>query len=229
MIATQGYALATAVGGQPITRSGVGPRVGILQARFNWPAKDGMVSIAHLFGATAGPPTRRLMDYVCEQGFCDADTRDKNWIEYGAMLLDGREPISEFDRVKDCIAACTASKPKAELMAAALDRRLLIAPVNTVADLANSEQLAARGYLVKPDGDGPSAGVRYPGPFAKFSARRSAPPAPHPGSANTARRCWRSSSAWSQRLSAWRVKGAETRDSTRAGRWRVSRSSTSAG
>jgi len=169
-IATQGYALATAVGAQPIVRSGVGPRVGILQARFNWPAKDGMVSIAHLFGPTAGPPTRRLMDYVCEQGFCDAATRDKNWIEYGAMLLDGREPISEFDRVKDCIAACTASKPKAELLAVALDRRLLIAPVNTVADLANSEQIAARGYLVKAKGDGPSAELRYPGPFAKFAA-----------------------------------------------------------
>ena len=170
MIATQGYGLATAVGSQPIARSGVGPRVGIIQARFLWPAKDGMVSIAHLFGPTAGPPTKRLMDYVCEQGFCDAATRDKNWIEYGAMLLDGREPLSEFDRVKDCIAACTASKTKAELLAAALERRLLVAPIATMADLAASPQIAARGYLVRPEGDGASAEVRYPGPFAKFAA-----------------------------------------------------------
>lgn len=170
MIATQGYALATAVGSQPVARSGLGPRLGVFQARFNYPAKDGMVSIAHLFGPTAGPPTKRLMDYVCEQGFCDAATRDKNWIEYGAMLLDGREPMSEFDRVKDCIAACTASKTKAELQAVALERRLLVAPVSTMADLAESAQISARGYLVAPEGDGASAKVRYPGPFAKFAA-----------------------------------------------------------
>ena len=134
MIATQGNAHATAVGDKPISRSAFGARLGAVQARLNWPARDGMVSITHLFGPTIGPATRRLMDYVCEQGFCDEATRDKDWIEYGAMLLDGREPMSEFERVKDCIAACTASKSKAELLAAALDRRLLIAPVNTMAD-----------------------------------------------------------------------------------------------
>jgi len=170
VIATQGNALATAVGDTLIGRSAFGPRVGAVQARLNWPAKDGMVSITYLFGPTIGPATRRLMDYVCEQGFCDEATRDKDWIEYGAMLIDGREPISEFERVKDCVAACTASKSKAELLAVALERRLLIAPINTMADLANSTQVAARGYLVKPEGDGPSAEVRYPGPFAGFSA-----------------------------------------------------------
>ena len=169
MIATQGFALTAAIGAKPILRSGVGPRVGVVHARLSWPAKDGMVSITHLFGPTIGPATRRLMDYVCEQGFCDAATRDKDWIEYGAMLLDGREPIAEFDRVKACIAACTALKTKAELLAEALDRRLLIAPVNTMADLVNSPQIAERGYLVRPEGDGASAEVRYPGPFAKFT------------------------------------------------------------
>ena len=168
--ATQGFALATAIGGQPITRSGLGPRLGAMHARLSWPAKDGMVSITHLFGPTIGPATRRLMDYVCEQGFCDEATRDKDWIEYGAMLLDGRESMEEFDRVKACVAACTASKTKAELLATALKRRLLIAPVNTMADLIGSAQVASRGYLVKPEGDGASAEVRYPGPFAKFAA-----------------------------------------------------------
>jgi crotonobetainyl-CoA:carnitine CoA-transferase CaiB-like acyl-CoA transferase len=169
-IATQAFAMASAAGDEPICRSGVGPRVGDLQLRQNWPAKDGMVCIAHLFGPIFGLPTRRLMEYVCEQGFCDEATRDKDWIEYGAMLLDGREPLSEFERVKSCIAACSSSKTKAELLEAALDRRLLIAPVFTMADMANGAHTAARGYLVQPEGEGPSAQVRYPGPFAKFSA-----------------------------------------------------------
>jgi crotonobetainyl-CoA:carnitine CoA-transferase CaiB-like acyl-CoA transferase len=174
-IATQAFAMATAAGDQPIERSGIGPKVGDLQLRQYWPAKDGMVSIAHLFGPIFGLPTRRLMEYVCEEGFCDKATRDKDWIEYGAMLLDGREPLSEFERVKACVAACTASKTKAELLDAGLNRRLLIAPVFTMADMANSAQTAARGYLVKPKGEGPAAEIRYPGPFAKFSRSPIAP------------------------------------------------------
>jgi crotonobetainyl-CoA:carnitine CoA-transferase CaiB-like acyl-CoA transferase len=170
MIATQGFALTDAIGSPPILRSGVGPRLGAVQARLSWPAKDGMISITHLFGPSIGPATRRLMEYVFEEGFCDAATRDKDWIEYGAMLLDGREPISEFQRVKDCIAACTATKTKAELLGLALERRLLIAPVNTMADLVNSPQIEARGYLARPAGDGVAAAIRYPGPFAKFAA-----------------------------------------------------------
>jgi crotonobetainyl-CoA:carnitine CoA-transferase CaiB-like acyl-CoA transferase len=170
MIATQGFALTDAIGSQPIVRSSVGPKLGVVHARLSWPAKDGMVSITHLFGPTIGPATRRLMDYVCEQGFCDAATRDKDWIEYGAMLLDGRESIAEFQRVKECIAACTSQKTKAELLKLALERRLLIAPVNTMADLVNSPQVDARGYWVRPQGDGAAAEVRYPGPFAKFAA-----------------------------------------------------------
>jgi crotonobetainyl-CoA:carnitine CoA-transferase CaiB-like acyl-CoA transferase len=169
-IATQAFAMATAVGDQPIERSGIGPKVGALQLRQNWRAKDGMACIAHLFGPVFGLPTRRLMEYVCEEGFCDAATRDKDWTEYGAMLLDGREPLSEYERVKDCVAACTASKTKAELLDAALNRRLLIAPVFTMSDMATSAHTAARGYLVETEGDGAAADIRYPGPFAKFSA-----------------------------------------------------------
>lgn len=174
-IATQGFIVATAIGDAPISRSGVGPRIGALQLRQTWPAKDGLACVAHLFGPIFGLPTRRLMEYVCDEGFCDEATRDKDWIEYGAMLLDGREPIEEFERVKDCIAACTASKTKAELLAAALERRLLVAPVFTIADTVDGEQPAARNYFVKPRGEGPSAEVRYPGPFAKFSASPIAP------------------------------------------------------
>jgi crotonobetainyl-CoA:carnitine CoA-transferase CaiB-like acyl-CoA transferase len=179
-IATQAFAVATAVGDAPIERSGIGPKVGALQLRTTWVAKDGLCSIAHLFGPIFGLPTRRLMEWVFELGFCDATTRDKDWVEYGAMLLDGRESLPEFERVKGCIAACVASKTKAELLAAALERRLLIAPVSTIADTVNGAQLAARGYFVRPQGDGPSAEVAYPGPFAKFAASPIGPSRPPP-------------------------------------------------
>ena len=112
MIATQGNAHATTVGDKPIARSAFGARVGAVQARLNWPARDGMVSITYLFGPTIGPATRRLMEYVCEKGFCDEATRDKDWIRYGDLLLSGAEPLAEFERVKACIEACTRTRTR---------------------------------------------------------------------------------------------------------------------
>ncbi len=178
-VATQAYILADAVGGQTNTRSAGGVRAGRIRVRLTYPAKDGHVSIAHLFGSTIGPATRRLMEWVHECGYCDAATRDKDWIAYHALLLRGEEPIEEFERVKQAVASCTASKTKAELLQAALDRSLLIAPITTLGEVVASEQLAARGYFQALESDDGTL-ARYPGPFARFSAaplsyRRCAP------------------------------------------------------
>jgi crotonobetainyl-CoA:carnitine CoA-transferase CaiB-like acyl-CoA transferase len=169
-IATQAYILADAVGAQTNHRTAGGVRAGRMRVRLTYPAKDGHVSIAHLFGSTIGPATRRLMEWVHECGYCDEATRDKDWIAYHALLLRGEEPLEEFERVKQVVAACTASKTKAELLQAALDRSLLVAPITTLRDVVASEQLAARGYFRAQEGaDGTVA--RHPGPFARFSAK----------------------------------------------------------
>jgi crotonobetainyl-CoA:carnitine CoA-transferase CaiB-like acyl-CoA transferase len=178
-IATQGNLLAHVVGASSVSRIAAGVRVGPLRLRLGYPAKDGHVSITHLFGSTIGPATRRLMEWVHESGFCDAATRDKDWIAYGGHLLAGQEPLEEFERLKETIARCTASKTKAELLQAALDRGLLMAPIATLRDVVESDQLAARDWFqTLPGRDGEP--VRYPGPFAKFGAapiryRRPAP------------------------------------------------------
>ncbi len=178
-IATQSYILADAVGAKTNARTAGGVKVGPFRVRFVYPAKDGHVSITHLFGSTVGPATRRLMEWVHECGYCDEATRDKDWIAYHALLMSGKEPIEEFERVKETVASCTASKTKAELFQIALDRSLLIAPIATVRDVVASEQLAARAWWRTHPGPGESP-VRYPGPFARFGAapleyRRRAP------------------------------------------------------
>ena len=178
MLASQATVLAAAVGGTPQQRMAAGTRAGPLRVQFAYPAKDGFVSITHLFGSAIGPATRRLMEWVHEAGFCDEAMRDKDWIGYTVLLLEGREPPAEFERVKAALARFTASKTKAELFQGALDRGLLLAPVATLRDVAESEQLAARGYFQELERDG--VGARYPGPFAKFGAtpiryRRAAP------------------------------------------------------
>ena len=142
-----------------------------LGTRLRWiyPAIDGYVLMSVSFGAMIGPFQRRLMEWVCEEGFCDEATRDKNWVDYGTQLYTGAEPTSELDRVLDCIGAFVATKTKAQLLEGALARKLLVAPVSDSADVMASPQLAARGYWDEIDG------VRYPGRMVRASATPLAP------------------------------------------------------
>lgn len=169
MAATQSNWMATLVGDRPLTRISGGGRVGPLEIRFLYPAKDGFVSITLVFGSAIGPLVGRLMDYIYEQGGCDEATRSKDWTRYYELLSTGAEPFSEYERVKQVIAEFTASRTKAELFAAALERGLVIAPVATLSEVVGSAQLAARNYwrriAVPRVGE-----ILMPGPFAHFSA-----------------------------------------------------------
>jgi crotonobetainyl-CoA:carnitine CoA-transferase CaiB-like acyl-CoA transferase len=169
-LATQSYILCDAVGHTPVQRSAGGLVNGPLRIRLLFPARDGHVAITFLFGSAIGPFSRRLMEWIHDEGGCDAATRDKDWLAYGEALLDGREPIAEFERVKLVIERFTRTRTKAELLAAALEHGLLIAPVATVDEVLASPQLEARAYWQ--DLPHPELGrtVRYPGAFGKFGA-----------------------------------------------------------
>jgi len=170
-LATQSDIVAARVspGNRGFSRNGGGSTTGTTVLRFVYPAADGFVSITHVFGSAVGPVTRRMMECVCADGFCDEATRDKDWVGYGSMLSSGEEPNEEWERVKLCVEAWTKSKTKAELLELALARNLLIAPIQTPQDCLESPQLASRDYFdewERPDGKGQ---VKAPGKWAKLS------------------------------------------------------------
>ncbi|MBO0730812.1 MAG: CoA transferase, partial [Acidimicrobiaceae bacterium] len=169
--ATQSSVLSTPLRSSVPRRTAGGVRLGDLDVQLVWPCRDGHVSITFLFGAAIGPFTRRFMEWIHEEGGCDKSTCDKDWISYGVLLLTGQEPLEEYERVKRVVEEFTLTRTKAELLDAALHRRLLIAPVSTLDDLATSEQLAAREYWDFVDDPSLSAQpIRAPGPVARFSA-----------------------------------------------------------
>ena len=109
------------------------------------------------------------MQCVFEHGFCDEATRDSDWMTYDARLLSGEVAGAEYERIKQIVERFTRSLMKAELFKLALDHALLIAPVATIEEVANSPQLAAREYwrpLAHPE---LCTEIPYPGPFARFS------------------------------------------------------------
>ncbi|MHB8575846.1 MAG: CaiB/BaiF CoA transferase family protein [Dehalococcoidia bacterium] len=179
-MATMSSILAYGWRDSEVVRVSGGVKLGELRLRFVFPCQDGFVNVSLLYGSVFAMFTRRLMEWICEEGFIDDATRDKDWWNYTGLLVSGAEPASEQERVTAAVEAFTRSHTKAELFAGALARGVLIVPVSSTADVVHSEQLTARGYWTAVERQEPATTVLYPGPFAKFSRtplhyRRAAP------------------------------------------------------
>lgn len=130
-----------------------------------WSCKDGYV----MWRFTGGPVAQRgsvpLVAWMAEEGMADAWLRDFDWT--------GFNPATATQETVDRIEAQTlrffAAHTKAELMAGGIQRRLMLYPISTAADLLESPQLAARGFwedVAHPELD---TVIRYPGRWANNS------------------------------------------------------------
>ncbi len=158
----------------PAQRTAGGILFGGAHLQFVYPTLDGYVSITLLFGEMIGPYTRRLMEWVHEEGHCDAAMRDWDWEGFGLRLATVPEGAAELEAAKAAITKLTSSKTKTELFAEAQRRRLLLAPVTTPAELVASEHLGHRGYWEE------VGGRTCPGAFVKATGQPLATLAPPP-------------------------------------------------
>jgi len=169
-IATQCGVLSDAANFAAPIRTGGGASVGPIDLRFVYPALDGHVSITHVFGDAIGPVTARLMDWCVEEGFATRELADLDWVNFASELESGAVSVETWEECKAAIAACTGSKTKAELLEVAMERRLLMAPIADLQEVLDSEQLAAREYLV--DVELAGTAVVAPGGFARVDGER---------------------------------------------------------
>jgi len=169
-MATQSTLLAATIGGDETRRMAGGVKMGPIRVPLVWEAKDGLVTCVFLFGSALGVFTRKLMNYIYELGFCDQATRDKDWIAYADMLLTGREPIAEYERVKGVVANFLRSMTKAESFDLARQHGFLIAPLATIDDVLQNPQFIAREYWQTIEDRDLGLKLTYPGPFARFGA-----------------------------------------------------------
>ncbi len=172
MQATQSLVLNHAFGVEPGARVGGGMRLGPIDVRLVWPCLDGTVTITFLFGAAVGPFSHRLFQWIWEEGQCDEATRDSNWVELGNQIHTGEVPVSEFERLKDVLAAFCLTKTKSELFDAALERKLLIAPASSIADVFDTAHFHERDYWDSVDQPQLGRAIRQPGPIVKPSFGR---------------------------------------------------------
>lgn len=170
MMSTQATVLAHGWDDVETKRLAGGVNFGGLPLKFVNPAKDGFVSVTFLFGSAIGPFSRRLMEVMCEEGFVDEPTRDKDWINYTTLILSGQEPPSELIRCLEAIGTFTSSHTKAELFKMSMERGLLIVPVASVEDVVKSEQLAGRDFWAKVEHPELGETITYPGAHAKLAS-----------------------------------------------------------
>lgn len=155
------------------------------------PCADGYVAVLPIGGAIGGPMMRFLVDWAEREGVADPDLVGLDFaeVDYNEVAARGAEESRRFfEGVSDTLDRLFADKTKAELYQAAIDHLLLVAPVNTVADLRADEQLAARRHFDPVEqadvpGPEPERVVHHPGRWAHLSATplRRTPRAPHVG------------------------------------------------
>lgn len=169
-LATQSYILSAPYGDADIRRMAGGVKVGIFNIRLLWPAKDGYVAITYLFGTAFGYFTKRLMDWIHEEGMCSDEIHSMDWVGFGGELFGGSAAaIARFEELKLIVEEFTKTKTKADLLQSALQRVLLIAPISTLDEVLHSPQLAARQYWQEIEHPELGEKFKYPGPFVKFS------------------------------------------------------------
>ena len=168
--ATQSTILSAPLNDAETRRMAGGAKMGPLEIRLLWPAKDGHVSIAYLFGSAFAHFTKRLMDWIYEEGFCDKEVQQMDWVDMGGGLFGGDpKTLEDYERLKLIVEDFTKTKTKEELFRNALERGLLVAPVTTIDEVVESEQLESRQYWTAVDHEEMGKAFAYPGPFAKFS------------------------------------------------------------
>ena len=170
--ATLARVLAHAVGDstpgpdQPGRQSGSGPAAQPFPTK--WPCQDGTVECVIGLGPATGGFTNAFMRWMADEGAAPPGLGDIDWRTLPGRIEDGTVTSKDLAEVQDAVTTFLAAKTKREVLRAAVDRKLLCVPIYDTADVASSEQLAARDFWVEV-GAGDRR-RRLPGPCAKVSA-----------------------------------------------------------
>jgi len=136
---------------------------GDLKSRWMFPCRDGYVCLA--FQGAGGAPiksSRALVAWANEEGYA-LDIKDYPWEAWDSATIEQ----SQQDILQDAIDPFLATKTKIELLEGAVKKRILLAPVNTVADLPENPQFQFREYFHQVDHPELGETLTYPGPAVR--------------------------------------------------------------
>jgi crotonobetainyl-CoA:carnitine CoA-transferase CaiB-like acyl-CoA transferase len=127
-----------------------------------WPCKDGFVMWRYTGGPNAVRHSVPLAKWIVEEGMADDWFKNFDWA--GFSHYNTTQAI--MDRMEEQTINFFMTKTKAELMAGAIERRIMLYPLSTTADLLESPQLAARHFWQDVEHPELGASIKYPGTWA---------------------------------------------------------------
>jgi benzylsuccinate CoA-transferase BbsE subunit len=156
--------------GNYLKRTGVYVGTLDVQRKMVFGCRDGYISIL-IVGGPAAPSTRALVSWMEEKGFAADWMKTKDWGTWtpGILMKATEEDRVQIADLEGRVEAFFLTMNKREIYAEGLRRRILLAPVSTVADVAADAQLKARDYFVPVEHDTLGRTLTFPGPFAKLS------------------------------------------------------------
>jgi len=155
--------LDAAVGQPRAERNSGYAQVGTIRIRTLYPVRDGWVLVSPGILPPVAAFMRRLMSWAVEEGLCGADLIEWDWGSAAPQMLQGTITSEWWANVERAIAGLLSGRTKAEVMAAAVQRKLLLAPVLHIGELLDSPQLVAREFVQRRIGQKPCLGA-----FARF-------------------------------------------------------------
>ena len=163
----------------PAVRVSGGVHVGRAFLRSRYALADGWVILGPGFLPSTGHFMQRLLAWALEEGFGTPELQDEEWGSFAIRLITEKVEPEAYAPVDAALEGLFASKTTAQVMEAAVERRLLVAPLLQMNEVVESPQTAARGFgipLERPD----AGTVVHPGPWAHLtgSPLRQERPAP---------------------------------------------------
>ena len=143
-----------------------------------WQVADGLVEMHIGMGTAAGRHANALFAWLNELGTCPPEFAGWDWVAIPERLMSGELTGDDLNRARAYVGEALAPFTKAQILAIAQEKGLLMAPILTTADLLASPQFAARGLFAAVTG-GADAKV-LPRPFAPGCGMSGIPLAPAP-------------------------------------------------
>jgi benzylsuccinate CoA-transferase BbsE subunit len=144
--------------------------------------KDGYVS-GLLAGGAYLPSTNAIIGWMKEENAAPAWLTQQGGLKSltpAGFMNATNADLDELEMAEEALERFLMTKTKKEIWQNILKRRILAAPVATVADIADDPQLGARHYFVEIAAPHLERKFTMPGPFAKLSETPVGPAEPPP-------------------------------------------------
>jgi crotonobetainyl-CoA:carnitine CoA-transferase CaiB-like acyl-CoA transferase len=136
--------------------------------RLVWQCLDGFITFGPVGGgggAARETSFNQLVEWMREEDKFDEVLLSHDWNGDKRFSI----PQKDYDAVTKVIGDFIATKTVHELVERGMKRGILLAPIYSISQLLECEQLAARDFYREVTDDARGLTARYPGPFARLS------------------------------------------------------------